>query len=111
MTRNILLLLIVGVLGSAVLAGCKDKFIRQRYETIHVGFSERQVRKTLGKWTYKSGNEWHYIRSDPVYQKAVIRFEDGHVVSTKWWDEPETGTAATQEAPDERDALENVAPK
>lgn len=88
--RRIAIVIVAAAILAGV-AGCQEKFTRQRYETIYIGQPEFEVEKTLGEPTAKFSDTWTYIHDKPFY-KAIVEFDSGRVTDKTWYDEREMGT-------------------
>ncbi len=83
MKRNLTILLLTCVAVSFI-AGC-NKFTRSRYELVHPGMSELEVKTLLGKPYHKFSDSWTFINDEPYY-RAKIAFENGKVIDKAWAD-------------------------
>ena len=83
MRHSTILLIFLAVLICGTCSGCQAKFTRPRYETIHLGMQDREVRSILGEPTDRTNGTWFYVNQLPYY-KATIRFEDSRVKETRW---------------------------
>jgi len=84
--------LLFAVVALAVFcASCEEKFTRPRYETIHIGMTEFEVKQILGRPEVKFSDSWSYIHEEPFY-KAIIQFHEGRVSNKAWYDEKEMDT-------------------
>ena len=85
MARPMSFLLVIGLTAAVFCAGCQqEKFTRQRYETIHMGMPDWQVRGILGEPNAEENQSWSYLHEMPFY-RATIDFDGQGQVKDKSW--------------------------
>jgi len=87
--HTIRLLLVASAVGACLIAGCEQKFTRQKFETVYVGMPDYAVEQKLGRPQETTPDKWAYTGRRPYYRVEII-FRDGRVVETKWGSEPAT---------------------
>ncbi|MBL8877970.1 MAG: outer membrane protein assembly factor BamE [Phycisphaerales bacterium] len=71
--------------------GCAQKFTRQHFDMIEVGFDDREsVEKLLGKPRTDATGEWYYV-DDEQSQHARVFFDGDGRVRGKEWMNADTG--------------------
>ncbi len=81
-------ILLAGIAGLALLAGCARQFTREHFDLIQQGVDDREdVRHMLGKPASDLGDQWWYDDLDRHYSARIHFGEDGRVSGKEWIDE------------------------
>jgi len=90
---GLMLFVMVG-LSLSVLAGCEEKFTRERWDMVKVGqYKKIDVKEVLGKPQHKPFDDlWWYYKGD---NEAKIYYDSKGTVKAKKWTDTKKGKTIT----------------